>query len=44
MVTGVGQPDFVVLGERVRWKVVEGAITLGLFDHEWAVTVLSVLT
>jgi hypothetical protein len=38
MLTGVGQPDFVVLGESARWKGVEGALALGFFDHEWAVT------
>jgi hypothetical protein len=38
MITGVGQPDFVVLGESAKLKGVEGALALGFFDHEWAVT------
>lgn len=43
MLTGVGQPDFVVLGESARWRGVEGAVALGFFDHEWAVTPSSVV-
>lgn len=44
MVTGVGQPDFVVLGERARWKGVEGALALGFFNHSWTVTASSVVS
>jgi hypothetical protein len=43
MVTGVGQPDFVVLGESAKWKGVEGGMALGFFGHEWDVTASSVL-
>lgn len=43
-VTGVGQPDFVVLGESARWRGVEGALALGFFDHKWAVTPSSVVS
>ncbi|KAF2271700.1 uncharacterized protein EI97DRAFT_486935 [Westerdykella ornata] len=43
-VTGVGQPDFVVLGELSRWKGVEGALALGFFDHDWSVTPSSVVS
>jgi hypothetical protein len=43
MLTGVGQPDFLVLGESTRWRGVEGALALGFFDHEWAVTPSSVV-
>jgi hypothetical protein len=42
-VTGVGQPDFVVLGESARWKGVEGALALGFLDHAWQVTASSVV-
>jgi hypothetical protein len=42
-VTGVGQPDFVVLGESARWRGVEGAAALGFFDHAWGVTASSVV-
>lgn len=41
MVTGVGQPDFVVLGEDTRWKGVEGALAMGFFDSQWQVTASS---
>jgi hypothetical protein len=43
MVTGVGQPDFVVLGESAKWKGVEGAMAMGFFGHEWEVTAGSVV-
>ena len=41
MLTGVGQPDFVVLGEEAKWKGVEGALALGFFDSQWNVTASS---
>ncbi|KAF2633162.1 hypothetical protein BU25DRAFT_1139 [Macroventuria anomochaeta] len=41
MLTGVGQPDFVVLGEEAKWKGVEGALALGFFDSQWQVTASS---
>ncbi|KAF2269009.1 hypothetical protein CC78DRAFT_540444 [Lojkania enalia] len=41
--TGVGQPDFVVLGEGARWRGVEGAPALGFLDHMWSVTWSSVV-
>jgi hypothetical protein len=44
MVTGVGQPDFVVLGESAKWKGVDGAVALGFFDHEWKITPSSVVS
>lgn len=43
-VTGVGQPDFVVLGENSWWRGVEGALALGFLDHEWNVTPSSVVS
>lgn len=43
-VTGVGQPDFVVLGESATWRGVEGALALGFFDHMWSVTPSSVVS
>jgi hypothetical protein len=43
-VTGVGQPDFVVLGESARWKGIEGALAMGFFDHAWTVTPSSVVS
>lgn len=44
MVTGVGQPDFVVIGERAKWKGVDGALAMGFFDSEWRVTASSVVS
>ncbi|KAH7112153.1 hypothetical protein B0J11DRAFT_542760 [Dendryphion nanum] len=44
MMTGVGQPDFVVLGESARWRGVEGAIALGFLDHQWELTPSSVVS
>ena len=43
MITGVGQPDFVVLGESAKWKGVDGAVALGFFDYRWKVTASSVV-
>jgi len=36
--TGVGQPDFVILGRKSAWKGLAGAYALGFFDHNWQVT------
>jgi hypothetical protein len=44
MLTGVGQPDLIVLDESARWKGVEGALALGFFDHNWEVTPSSLLS
>jgi pimeloyl-ACP methyl ester carboxylesterase len=43
MVTGVGQPDFVVFGESAKWKGIEGALAMGFFDSTWEVTPSSVI-
>ncbi|KAJ4992803.1 hypothetical protein SVAN01_01849 [Stagonosporopsis vannaccii] len=39
--TGVGQPDFIVLSEEAKWKGVEGALALGFFDSQWQITASS---
>ena len=44
MMTGVGQPDFVVLDESANWRGVEGALALGFLDYQWEVTPSSVLS
>ncbi|KAF1961222.1 hypothetical protein CC80DRAFT_488551 [Byssothecium circinans] len=44
MVTGVGQPDFVVLGKSARWRGVDGALAMGFFDWEWKVSGGSVVS
>lgn len=36
--TGVGQPDFVVLSSSCKWKGVGGVTAMGFFDHEWNVS------
>lgn len=36
--TGVGQPDFVILGRESGWKGLAGAYALGFFDHDWQIT------
>jgi hypothetical protein len=38
MMTGTGQPDFVVLGGNARWKSVDGARAMGWLDEHWQVT------
>ncbi|PVH94719.1 hypothetical protein DM02DRAFT_645769 [Periconia macrospinosa] len=43
-VTGVGQPDFVVLGKEAKWKGVDGALALGFFDTQWDVTASSLVS
>ncbi|KAF1844656.1 uncharacterized protein K460DRAFT_282820 [Cucurbitaria berberidis CBS 394.84] len=43
MLTGVGQPDFVVLGESAKWRGIEGALAMGFFDSRWEVTASSVV-
>lgn len=36
--TGVGQPDFVLVGRDSRWSGVGGAKALGMFDSKWRVS------
>ena len=43
ILTGVGQPDFVVFGEDAKWKGIEGALAMGFFDSGWKVTPSSVI-
>lgn len=44
MMTGVGQPDFIVTGKSSRWKGVDGVVAMGFFDHSWNVTQTSFFT
>ena len=39
--TGVGQPDFVVLGQEAAWKGHAGAFAAGFFDYQWQVSASS---
>ena len=43
MLTGSGQPDFIVADREMLWKGVEGALALGFFNSFWGVTVDSYL-
>ncbi|CAN9370486.1 unnamed protein product [Alternaria alternata] len=43
MLTGVGQPDFVVFGESAKWKGIEGVLAMGFFDSDWEVTPSSII-
>lgn len=36
--TGVGQPNFVILGEEAGWKGVEGVLAMGMFDSKWQIS------
>ena len=38
MLTGVGQPDFVIMSKSAGWRGIEGALALGFFDANWEVT------
>ena len=36
-VTGVGQPDFMLLNQRCRWMGIEGTLALGFFNEDWEI-------
>ncbi|KAI7545227.1 alpha/beta-hydrolase [Hortaea werneckii] len=38
LMTGTGQPDFVVADRSMLWKGLEGTLALGFFDDEWNVS------
>lgn len=42
--TGVSQPDFIVLDKGAAWKGAEGALAMGFFDSDWKVSRNSFLT
>jgi len=44
MMTGVGQPDFIILSKRARLKGVDGVTAMGFFGHMWNVTQTSFFT
>jgi predicted esterase len=43
MLTGVGQPDFVVFGASTKWRGIEGILAMGFFDAKWKVTASSLV-
>ena len=38
MLTGVGQPDFILVSKASAWKGAAGVLAMGLFDHDWNVS------
>ena len=40
-ITGVGQPDFVVLDAKSSWQGHAGALALGFLDHAWNISAAS---
>ena len=44
MLTGVGQPDFVIVRKVSAWKGAAGVLAMGLFDHDWNVSQASFLS
>ncbi|KAA6409819.1 MAG: hypothetical protein FRX48_06431 [Lasallia pustulata] len=38
MLTGVGQPDFVVVSRRCKWKGASGVLAMGFLDYAWNVS------
>ena len=36
--TGVGQPDFVIVGKESAWKGASGARAMGFFDSSWQIS------
>ncbi|EOA88541.1 uncharacterized protein SETTUDRAFT_149188 [Exserohilum turcica Et28A] len=43
LLTGVGQPDFVVFGQSAKWKGIQGTLAMGFFDSNWEVAPCSVI-
>ncbi|EUC45677.1 hypothetical protein COCMIDRAFT_36575 [Bipolaris oryzae ATCC 44560] len=43
IMTGVGQPDFVIFGKSAKWKGIEGVLAMGFFDSNWEITPASVI-
>lgn len=44
MLTGVGQPDFIIVRRRCRWKGANGVLAMGFFDRAWKVSKASFFT
>ncbi len=44
MLTGVGQPDFVVVSKRCAWKGAAGVLAMGSFDNFWKVSEASFIS
>jgi len=44
MLTGVGQPDFMIVNRECFWKGVDGVLAMGFFDSYWNVSETSFLS
>lgn len=44
MLTGVGQPDFIILDDSARWKGASGVLAAGFFDYQWNISRGSFIT
>ena len=44
MLTGVGQPDFVIVRRECCWKGAAGVLAMGFLDNEWQVSESSYIT
>jgi predicted esterase len=38
MMTGTGQPDFIIVDRSMLWKGLEGAVALGFLDNDWEIS------
>lgn len=38
MVTGVGQPEYVIVGPKCAWKGTGGVLAMGSFNASWNIT------
>ena len=44
MLTGVGQPDFVIVRRECCWKGAAGVVAMGFLNHDWQVSESSYIT
>ena len=44
MLTGVGQPDFVIVRRECYWKGAAGVLAMGFLDNDWQVSESSYIT
>ena len=44
MLTGVGQPDFMIVSQACAWKGAAGIVALGFLDYRWNVSKSSYLS
>lgn len=44
MLTGVGQPDFIIADKKMLWAGAAGVLGMGFFDHKWNVSGNAYLT